>query len=449
MTTENIPEQLEFQAIKAIKVEAKFDTPEMTTDFGALLLRQVENETSIISNFSSAINDCRHQSYIDHSVNEIISQRVYQICQGYEDADDCDHFRADAAFKVAVGRHPGKDGDLASQPTMCRLENNILVKDLLKSGYALIDNFLNSYATSPEAIVIDMDPSASHCHGAQQLALFNAHEDEYCLMPFYVYDGLTGKLITTVIRPGKTPLVHEIIAVLKRIVRKISERFPKTKLIFRADGHHSKPQVHAWCESHNADFIIGQGQNKVILRQFAFAEEQARKKFQNNGKKACRVFASGYYQAGTWEKPRRIICRVIVNELGTVDTRFIVTSFDKIGAKYLYDTVYCGRGNAELYIKDQKVALKSDRTSCNKATANQFRLFLHSAAYQLMHALRENLLKDSKMATAQFDTIRLRLLKVAAQVEVMKTKISFHLPEHFPLKEIYFRANAIFCALKT
>lgn len=441
-------EQLEFQALKGVKVEALFDTPEMTTDFGALLLREIENSTGIISSLSSAIDDRRNKSYIEHTLKEIISQRVYQICQGYEDADDCDHFRRDAAFKTAVGRDPGNGGDLASQPTMSRLENYVTRKDLVRMGYALIDNYLNSFSSAPKVIAIDMDPSACYCHGAQQLSLFNAHEDEYCLMPFHVYDGLNGKLITTVIRPGKTPAAGEIIAILKRIVSKISGRFPKTKIVFRADSHHSKPDVHDYCDKNNVGFIIGQGPNPTLNKLFTDTVVQAKLKYANTHK-PCIVFASASYQASTWSKARRIICRVIVNELGVEDVRYIVTSYEDAGAKYLYETVYCQRGNAELYIKDQKHALKSDRTSCNKATANQFRLFLHSAAYQLMHALRENILKGTRLARAQFDTIRLHLLKVAAQVRVMKTKITFHLPKQFPMQDIYEKAVKIFSAIRT
>jgi len=440
--------QLEFQAIKNVKVEAKFDTPEMTSDFGTVILREVENNTGIISNFSSAINDIRHQSYIDHSLNDIISQRIYQICQGYEDADDCDHFRGDAAFKTAVGRHPKLDGNLSSQPTMSRLENKATVKDLLRSGYSLIDNYLNTFSEAPKSIVLDMDPTSSHCHGHQQMMLFNAYEDEYCLMPFHVYDGLNGKLITTVIRPGKTPLAGEIISVLKRIIKRIRERFSEVLIIFRADSHHSKPEVHEWCENNRVEFVIGQSPNAVLDRKFKFAIEQAKLKYKNIGSRACRYYASGYYQASTWAKPRRVVCRIIVSSSEVVDTRYIVSSFENTRATYLYDTIYSGRGNAELYIKDHKNALHSDRTSCHKATANQFRLFLHSAAYQIMHALRENILKGTKLANAQFDTIRLRLLKVAAQVKVLKTKIVFHLPQHFPMQEIYIKAVKLFTEIR-
>lgn len=330
---------------------------------------------------------------------------------------------------------------------MTRLENQITRKDLVRLGYALGDIFLDSFAAPPEAIVIDMDPTAVHGYGAQQLLLFNKYEDEYCLMPFHVYDGLTGKLITAVIRPGKTPSAGEILTVLKRIVKQIRARFPKTMLIFRADSHHCKPEVHAWCDVNRVKFIVGLSQNKALNRQFDFAVEQAKLKYRRL-RSPCRVFASGYYAAGTWAKPRRVICRVVIDAGGNVDIRYIVTSFEQTGAKYLYDEIYCDRGNAERFIKEHKVGLKSDRASCYKATANQFRLFLHSAAYMLMHALRERMLAGTELADAQFDTIRLRLLKCAARVEVSVRRIIFHLPQHFPLKNVYLKLDQLFAFMR-
>lgn len=441
-------EQLEFESLKQRRVEARFDAPQVTSDFGVVLLRELENALGISSKIAGCIHDKRHQSYVEHSLPELIRQRMFQICQGYEDADDCDHFRLDPAFQTAVGKVPGPDTALASQPTMTRLENRVNRKELVRMGYALGEIFLQSFTNQPKAIVIDMDPTAVHCHGAQQLLLFNAHEDEYCLMPFHVYDGLTGKLITATIRSGKTPTAREILALLKRIVRQIRDRFPDTVLIFRADSHHCKPAVHAWCEAHNVEFVIGLGSNRALDRQFEFTFEQAKLKYKNLGK-ACRVYASGDYAAGTWERPRRVICRINVDDFGNLDARYIVTSFEQAGAKYLYEEVYCDRGNTELFIKDHKNGLKSDRASCHQATANQFRLFLHSAAYMLMHALSDKLLAGTQLARAQFDTIRLRLLKCAARVEVSTRRILFHLPQHFPFKGICRRLSNLFAALRT
>ena len=329
---------------------------------------------------------------------------------------------------MTAGRLPEADA-LASQPTMSRLENRVSPQELLRIGYALVDQFIASFDVAPEAIVLDLDPTSDHVHGNQQLALFNAFEDEYCFMPFHLYDGLSGKLITTVLRPGKTPTSQEIISVLKRVVKRLRIAFPKTRLIFRADSHHTKPAVMDWMEKHSIEFATGLQINKRLKEQFAGTLQEAQTKFKRTGK-PVRVFASGHYQAGSWSRARRVICRVLVTENGE-DMRFIITSFEHSGAKYLYETVYCGRGSMELMIKDHKNGLYSDRTSCHKFTANQFRLFLHSAAYVVMHHIRSVRLKGTQLSHAQFDTIRLRLLKIGTRVENGKTRILLHFPKAF------------------
>jgi hypothetical protein len=350
-------------------------------------------------------------------------------------------------LKTAVGRDPQDDPDLGSQPTMTRLENAVTARDLLRLGYAFIDHFIASYETPPEMIVLDMDPTADHVHGHQQLAFFNAFEDEYCFMPFHVYEGLSGKYITSVLRTGKTPTAPEILSVLKRIVRRIRRVWPGVIIVFRGDGHHTKPEVMKWLDANNVEFATGLSRNKKLNEMFSLTIQEAERKHQQLGR-PTRTYGSAYYAAGTWEKPQRVICRVQISEKGT-DVRYIASSFREAGAKYLYEVVYCGRGKMELMIKDHKVALKSDRTSCHRKEANQFRLFVHSAAYVLMHALRENLLRGSELATAQFDTIRLRLLKIGTHVEVGKTFIRFHFPASYPLQPVLCRASAMLAALNT
>lgn len=441
--------QLSFSNIsKSTRVTATFDTPEMTSDAGVLLLREVDNISNVTSKLSHCIHDSRHPSYVVHDTESMLRQRIFQICQGYEDADDCDHFRRDVAFKTAVGKNAYQSDDLCSQPTMTRLENSVTVRDLLRLFYTQIDLFCDTYEKEPECIVLDVDPTVSHCYGDQQLSLFNAYEGEYCLMPFHVYDGLTGRVIATIIRPGKTPTDQEIISLLKRIVKQIRTHFPKTLLIFRADGHHSKPAVHEWCKIQSVAFVLGQPKNRGLQKIFAAAIKAALKRFSATGR-PIRQFASAYYKAGTWKEHRRVICRLIVNAEGQIDDRYIVTSFDSASAKYLYDIVYCERGNAELFIKEHKRGLQSDRTSCTKATANQFRLFLHSAAYTLMHSFKENLLRGTELENASFETIRLRLLKVAANISVKKMRVHFHMPEHFPLQNIYSLALQRISAIVT
>jgi len=444
---ETTTSQLEFAPLKGKKITARFDEPRVSSDGGVLYMREVDQQIGLMDRLVEAIDDPRRQTHIDHQLAELMRQRTYQIGCGYEDADDCDHLRTDPAFKTAVGRDPQDDADLGSQPTMTRLENAVTRRDLLRLGYAFIDQFIASYETEPELIVLDMDPTADHAHGHQQLSFFNAYEDEYCFMPFHVYEGLSGKYITSVLRTGKTPTAPEILSVLKRIVRRIRRTWPDVRIVFRADSHHTKPEVMTWMDAHDVEFATGLSRNPKLNELFALAIQEAGEKFRRVGG-PVRTFASASYAAKTWEKPQRVICRVQVSEKGT-DVRYIVTSFQQAGAKYLYEIVYCGRGKMELMIKDHKVALMSDRTSCHRKEANQFRLFIHSAAYVLLHALRDNLLRGSELATAQFDTIRLRLLKIGTRIEVGKTFIRFHFPASYPLQPLLCRASTMLAALNT
>ena len=267
--------QLPYSPLKKRKVTAVFDEPLVSSDGGLMLIREVLEETGIIRSLAGALHDPRHPSYVDHTMEELLTQRIAQICCGYEDANDCDALRDDPLFKMAAGGLPEGEA-LAAQPTMSRLENRVSVKELLRMGYALVDQFIASFDRAPEAIVLDLDPTSDHVHGRQQLALFNAFEDEYCFMPFHLYDGLSGKLITTVLRPGKTPTDQEIISVLKRVVKRIRSAFPDTRLIFRADSHHTKPAVMDWLEARSIDFATALQTNSRLRTEFSQALAEAR-----------------------------------------------------------------------------------------------------------------------------------------------------------------------------
>ena len=429
--------ELVFTTVNRKKVVAVFDDPNVTSDAGALVLREMDRHLGLIERLSLALNDPRRKTHIDHEQVDMLRQRIFQIACGYPDANDSDSLKSDPAFKVAVGRDPLADADLASQPTISRLENTVSVRDLLRIGYALMDQFIASYAKPPEAIVLDMDPTADTVYGHQQLALFNAFEDEYCFMPFHVYEGQTGKLITTVLRPGKTPTAADIISVLKRLVRRLRKAWPEVRIILRADSHHTKPEVMDWMEAHGVDYITGLSPNAKLAALFAETIRDAEVRYGRWGG-SIRRYATVPYAAATWSQARRVILRAQVTEKGT-DVRYIVTSFEDSEPKYLYETAYCGRGRMELMIKDHKVALASDRTSCHRKEANQFRLFLHSAAYVLLQAIRTQWLQGTSLATAQFDTIRLALLKLGARVEVRTRVLRFHLPASCPYQEIFGR----------
>jgi len=431
--------QIEFAPLKSKKITAVFDEPDVSSDGGLMLLREAMGRNNIVDRIAGSISDTRHESYVRHQMRELIAQRTGLIACGYEDANDCDTMCSDPLLKMLAERDPDAD-PLASQPTMTRLENEVTAKDLMRIGYAFIDNFIESFGKPPKMVVIDMDPTADYVHGKQQLAFFNAHEDEYCFMPFHVYDGLTGRLITTVLRTGKTPNAGEIKTILKRIEERLHKAWPQTTLLFRADSHHTKSEVMDWMESKGMQFVTGLSYNTRVRKVFADTIRSAEKRFEQWGRTVT-MYADGFYAADTWSHPRRVVCRVIVSEQGT-DIRFIVTSYAHASPKYLYANIYCGRGKMELMIKDHKTALKSDRTSCHRKEANQFRLFLHSAAYVLLHWMRENMLKGSQFARAQFDTIRLKLLKLGTRVENKKTLLRLHLPEACPYQQSFAKAMA-------
>ena len=422
--------------VKSNRVEVIFDEPDVSSDGGVLLLRQLDEKQKVTEKLTAAITDYRQLAKCDHELLEMIRQRIFQICAGYPDANDCNHLRTDPVFKTVVGRHPHEGNDLASQPTMTRLENSIRNRDLIKMAYTLVDLFISSYKTAPRSIIIDMDPTADVVYGNQQLRLFNAFEDEYCFMPFHVYEGNSGKLITTVLRPGKTPTAREILTILKRLVTYLRKTWPKVKITFRADGHHTKPEVMDWMEKldNPLDFITGLAPNKRLDKMFAKTLRLAQRQFKRTGK-SVREYAGNYYAAKTWSRKRFVVCRVLVSELGT-DTRYIVTSLSGKPA-FLYDRIYCARGNMELFIKDHKTHLESDRTSCTTKQANQFRLFLHSAAYIIMHDMRNLFPKTTEFAKAQFNTLQNKLLKIGARMEILSRKFKFHLPQSCPSRAAF------------
>lgn len=436
-------DDFEFSKIGGKKVIGRFDGNEISSDGGLLLLRELEGRIKLLEHLGEAIHDKRHRSYIEHELIELLRERTFLIACGYEDGNDFDRFREDSLLKLSIGRDPLDGHDLASQPTVSRLENSISLKDLIRMGRVFVDTFIESYDEAPQAIVLDMDPTSSIVYGDQQLRLFNAHEDEYCLMPFHVYEGQSGKLIATIIRPGKTPTAKEIISITKRIVARIRAVWPEVRIIFRGDSHHTKPAVMDWFEANRIDFITGLSPNSRLTKEFHLCINDAEKAYNRYCKEAAQTwqeegkvligrpiirFSSGYYQAKSWSNSQRVVCRVIVSSQGT-DVRYVVTSFRAAGAKYLYQSVYCGRGAMELMIKEHKNALMSDRLSCSSAIANQFRLFVHGAAYVLLHQFRAQYLAGTKWAKSQMDTIRLRLLKVAAVVENKKTRVIIHLPK--------------------
>jgi hypothetical protein len=411
-------------------VHVAFDGGRLTSDAGVLLLAEVEHKLGIAERLARCIADPRTPERTRHTLAEMIRFRALLIAAGYPDANDCDVLRADPAFKMAVGRLPERDADLCSQPTISRLENLPGPTALKRMMAAMVELFCDSFEQVPRRIVLDIDDTEDRVHGHQQLSLFHAHYDSRCFLPIHIYEAATGKPVAIILRPGKTPDGAEVALVLRHVVKAIRARWPRVDILIRGDSHYARPEAMDWLERNRVGYAFGLAGNKVLLARVSdLAEEAAMGRVVGEADKVRR-YGSFRYAARSWKRERQVVARVEASHHGT-DSRFVVTNLE--GApRWLYEAVYCARGQAENRIKAHKLHLVSDRTSCTKATANQFRLLIHTAAYWLLHTLRSLAPRTSFWRDAQFDTIRLALIKVAARVTELVTRIKVALPSSYP-----------------
>ena len=418
---------LDLPAVARKTVTVAFDGGQLSSDGGVLMLHGIERDLGLAERLAACLCDRRDAARIDHTVIEMLKTRMFAIAAGYEDADDCDTLRTDPVFKMAVGRAPETGAALCSQPTMSRLENAPSRGEVARMMAAMVDLFCDSFRRVPGRIVLDIDDTEDKVHGAQQLALFNAYHDSYCFLPIHVFEATTGKPVCAVLRPGKTPSGAEARTIVKHVIGRIRRNWPRVEILLRGDSHYSRPEVMDWCDDAGVDYIFGLAGNEVLHRRVAaLVEDVALRRAGKGADVKVRRFADLRYAAASWRVGRRVIARVEATARGA-DRRFIVTNLTG-RSKHLYERVYCARGQAENLIKAHKLHLASDRTSCMSAIANQFRLVLHSAAYWLLHGLRNAAPKRSVWRTAQLDTIRLRLIKIAARVVEMRTRIKVSLP---------------------
>ena len=367
-------------------VQVAFDGGRLTSDAGVLLLADIERRLGLAERLARCIQDPRSPERVHHTLPEMIRFRVLLIAAGYPDANDCDHLRTDPAFKMAVGRLPESGPDLCSQPTMSRLENLPTATALKRMMAAMVELFCDSFADVPRRIVLDIDDTEDRVHGRQQLSLFHAHYDSRCFLPMHIYEATTGKPVAVILRPGKTPDGAEVALVLRHVVKAIRRRWPRVDILVRGDSHYARPEAMTWLERNRVGYIFGLAGNQVLLGEVAgLAEDAALGRIEGEADKVRR-FGAFRYAARSWQVERQVVVRVEASSHGS-DSRFIVTNL--AGApRWLYEGVYCQRGQAENLIKAHKLHLASDRTSCTSAAANQFRLLLHTAAYWLLHTLR-------------------------------------------------------------
>ncbi len=424
-----------FPAVARKKVSASFEGGMLSSDAGVFVLRDIEKSLGIARRLAACFKDRRDPDAITHTIEDMLRARMFAIAAGYEDANDFARLRHDPIFKMAVGRLPEEGEPLCSQPTLSRLENAPSRIELGRMMLAMIDLFCASYSRAPKSITLDIDDTFDAVHGGQQLSLFNAHYDERCFLPIHIYEGTSGKPVAMILREGKTPAGAEVRTILKHVIQHIRVRWPKVEILVRGDSHYGRAEAMEWCETNNVDYIFGFGGNAVLAGMTRAEADALCLERAACGDEKLRGFMKFPYAAKSWKRERRVVARIEASENG-LDIRYIVTSLKGSG-RHLYENIYCARGEMENFIKLMKAQLASDRTSCRDPRANQFRLILHTAAYWLMLSLRKAVPKRSPLFRAEFATLRLHLIKIAARVVEGAARIRISLPTACPYAELF------------
>lgn len=452
MSTECTQERFDFHPLNRRDVVARFDGGEITSDAGALLLREVERRTGILRQLSGCFIDHRRPDLIEHSVFELLSQRIYGLAMGYEDLSDHDRLRHDPLMGLLAGkadplgsnrRCPKDRGKaVAGKSTLNRFEltpsdadaqarykkivmNDGAIDDLL------VDLFLQAHAKPPKQIVLDLDATDDPVHGEQEGRFFHGYYGQYCYLPLYIFAG--EFLLCARLRPSNIDACSGSVEELTRIVTRIRKAWPKVKIIVRADSGFCRESIMAWCEGNGADYVLGLAKNTRLVRAIGVELNEAKRRFEQTGA-AARLFTEFFYRTKkTWSRSRRVVAKAEHLSKGT-NPRFVVTSLarETMEGRSLYEDFYCARGEMENRIKEQQLALFADRTSTAYLRSNQLRLYLSSFAYCLMQALRRLGLSGTEMAKAQCQTIRLNLLKVGAQIRITVRKVWLHLSAGHP-----------------
>ncbi len=427
-----------FSRLGSRAVLADFNGGRLTSDAGALLLRELDDRLGLFEAIDAAIPDPRDPALIVHDQRAMLAQRVTAIALGYEDLNDHQTLRADPALQLAASRTPEEARPLASPPTLCRLENRVDRQSLIRIAEALVDQFIAAHPEPPESLILDFDATDDPIHGKQEGRFFHGYYDHHCFLPLYVFCG--DELLTAYLRPSDIDATKHARAVLKLLARRLRAAWPEVRITIRADSGFCRWRLMRWCDSNGIGYVLGLAKNVALQRQARDWIERAERQFGRTGQPQ-RLFGSFSYAAGSWDRSRRVIAKAEHNAQGA-NPRFVVVNVPG-DPQELYEDVYCQRGEMENRIKEQQLGLFADRTSCHRFLANQFRLLLSSAAYVLIQALRREALSGTELARAQVGTIRLKLFKVAARVVVTARRVVFHLasssPYHAVFREVFER----------
>jgi hypothetical protein len=422
---------MEFGRLGRRVIEADFRGGAISSDGGLMLVRQVDRKIGLSRAVAAALSDPRDSQRITHALRDLVAQRLYGLCCGYEDLNDHDRLRRDPLLQTAVG----KDTELASSPTFCRLETRASRADCMALNRVLVEQFIATQATPPGELILDIDASDVPLHGEQELSQFHGYYDHYCYLPLYVFCG--QHMLACLLRPSRIDGARHAAAVIKLLVTRLKQAWPKGRIIVRGDSGFCRQNLLRWCERQAVGYLIGVARNARLHKKVDAWEAELEAAFaETNAKqRAIREFR---YAAESWNIERRLIARLEYGSQGT-NPRFVVTNLD-LAAEDLYDRLYCQRGEAENRIKEAQLDLFGTRASCHKFHANWLRLLFAAAAYTLMQRLREIALAGTELARATVATIRVRLLKIGAAVLANTRRVRILLASHHPLRETFLTA---------
>ena len=457
--TQCIPSLFTFQSLGSREVVAAFDGGKVTSDAGGVLLGEVEAHFGFIDQFARCFTDHRDPELVEHTLTDLLKQRIYGLCLGYDDLNDHDQLRHDPLLAVLVGKKDPLGGDrlrkrdqgkaLAGKSTLNRLEltpvranagsrykKTVAHLDAMQSFF--VDAFLQQYIVPPTRIILDVDATDLPLHGHQLGRFFHGYYDEYCYLPLYIFCG--DHPLLALLRPADIDACTGLLKHLARIVTHLRQHWPQVQIVVRGDSGFCRDYLMRWCENHGVDFLFGMAKNQRLLKILGKELHEAKERFTQT-QQAARVFKDFSYRTHkSWSRERRVIGKAEHLAKGA-NPRFVVTSLTAaaFAAATLYEDEYCGRGAMESRIKEQKLYLFADRVSCATLRANQVRLCLSTVAYMLMRALRQFGLQQTDMAQAQCDTIRVKLLKIGATVKVTVRRVCLALSEACPFQEVFRR----------
>ncbi len=440
----------EFEPHFRRSVVADFSGGTLTSDAGALLLRQADRRIGFLRRLAGCFQDFRSPWLTQHGVEQMLAQRVYGLALGYEDLNDQDQLRRDPLMGVLAGRRE-PDQPLASKSTLCRLERtpaNGAERDRYKKvrydpaaiDALLLDVFMDTHSEAPRELVLDLDVTDTPLHGRQEGRFFHGFYDSYCYLPLYIFCG--DQLLGVRLREANQDASAGSLEEAQRIIGRLRQRWPKVKIIIRADSGFCREELMRWCEENKVHFVLGLARNERLRRRIGKAMRRAAAEAKQTGK-AARIYTEFRYRTRkSWSRARRVIAKAEKIE-GKENPRYVVTSLpvSRYRPRALYEDLYCARGEMENRIKEQML-LFADRMSAETMRANQLRLYLSAAAYVLVEALRRIGLKGTEMAQAQVNTIRLRLLKIGAQIRFTVRRVTVSMASAYPYRAVFAHAWA-------